>query len=153
MTAALPTLSDQRVRFAMLWVIPVLVAGAVSFAPPILNDPDTFWHIAAGRWMIAHGAVPATDPFSYTFIGRPWVVHEWLSEVAMAAAFLAAGWGGVMLLTGAAVGALTAVMDRWLVRWLPAGPALIALVLGFACLAPGMLVRPHLLALDRKSVV
>jgi hypothetical protein len=147
MTAALPSLSDQRARFAMLWVIPVLVAGAVSFAPPILNDADTFWHIAAGRWMIAHRAVPTTDPFSYTFAGRPWVAHEWLSEVAMAAAFLGAGWGGVMLLTGAAVGTLSAVMDRWLLRWLPPGPALIALVLGFACLAPGMLARPHLLAL------
>jgi hypothetical protein len=147
MTAALPTQSDQRARFALLWVVPILVAGAVSFAPPILNDADTFWHIAAGRWMIAHGAVPATDPFSYTFAGRPWVAHEWLSELAMAAAFIAAGWSGVMLLTGAAVGVVAAIMDRWLIRWLAPLPALLALALGFACLAPGMLARPHLLAL------
>jgi hypothetical protein len=147
MTTALPTLSDQRVRFAVLWVIPTLIAGAVSFATPILNDADTFWHIAAGRWIIAHQAIPYTDPFSYTFVGRPWVAHEWLSEVLMAAAFLAVGWGGVMLLTGAAVGALAAVMGRWLLRWLPALPAVLALTVGLACIAPGMLARPHLLAL------
>ena len=35
----------------MRWVIPIAVMGAVAFAPPILNDGDTFWHIAAGRWM------------------------------------------------------------------------------------------------------
>jgi hypothetical protein len=147
MTTALQTLRDQRARFAVLWVIPILLGAAVSFAPPILNDADTFWHIAAGRWMIAHGAVPATDPFSFTFVGRPWMAHEWLSEVFMAGAFLAAGWSGVMLLTGLAVGALAALMGGWLLRWLSPFSTLTTLVVGIACVGPGMLARPHLLVL------
>lgn len=28
-----------------------------------LGDPDTYWHIAAGNWMLAHHAVPRHDPF------------------------------------------------------------------------------------------
>jgi hypothetical protein len=147
MTTALQTLRDQRARFGVLWVIPILLGAAVSFAPPILNDADTFWHIAAGRWIIAHGAVPATDPFSFTFVGRPWMAHEWLSEVVMAAAFLTAGWSGVLLLTGLAVGALTALMGGWLLRWLSPLSVILALALGIACVAPGMLARPHLLVL------
>jgi len=41
----------------------VMLAVAL-FVPGVLNDADTFWHITAGEWMIAHGAVPHTDPFS-----------------------------------------------------------------------------------------
>ena len=147
MTTALQTLRDQRARFALLWVIPILLGAGLSFAPPILNDGDTFWHIAAGRWIIAHGAVPATDPFSFTFVGRPWMAHEWLSEVIMAGAFLAAGWSGVMLLTGLAIGALAALMGGWLLRWLSPFSTFATLVVGLACVGPGMLARPHLLVL------
>jgi hypothetical protein len=147
MTNALQALRDVRGRFAVIWVIPIMLAALVSFAPQILSDADTFWHIAAGRWMIAHGAVPATDPFSFTFAGQPWMAHEWLSEVLMAGAWLAAGWSGVMLLTGLAVGAVAALSGAWLLRWLSPLSSVAALAVGLACVAPGMLARPHLLAL------
>ena len=41
------------------------------FAPQILNDGDTYMHIAAGNWIVQHRAVPSVDPFSYTFAGAP----------------------------------------------------------------------------------
>ena len=145
--SSLQALRDMRARFLMIWVIPIVITALVSFAPQVLNDGDSFWHIAAGRWMIDHRAVPMTDPFSYTFAGRPWVAHEWLSEVALAAAYLAAGWSGVMLLTGVTAGALTALMGGWLLRWLSPLSALLALTLGLACVAPGALARPHFFAL------
>jgi len=140
-------LDRTRARFLLIWVIPIMLAAALSFAPAILNDGDTFWHIGAGRWMIAHLAVPATDPFSFTFVGRPWVAHEWLSEVAMAGAWLAGGWGAMMLLVGLAMGLTALLMGAWLLRWLGMLPALMAVVVGLACVAPGMLARPHLLVL------
>ena len=31
--------------------------------------------------MLAHGALPVHDPFSYTFAGARWVPHEWLAEI------------------------------------------------------------------------
>ena len=68
-------------------------------------DGDTNWHVATGRWILAHGAVPTTDPFSFSAYGHRWVAHEWLSEVLMALAWQGAGWSGVMLLT-ASVAAL-----------------------------------------------
>ncbi len=152
MTDALAALRDVRGRFLLIWVIPIALLGAVSFAPPILNDGDTFWHVAAGRWILAHHAVPRFDPFSFTFAGRPWVAHEWLSETVMAAAYLAVGWGGVMSLTGLAVAVVAAVSGAWLLRWLSPLSATLALALGLACIAPGMLARPHLLALPLAAV-
>jgi hypothetical protein len=130
---------------------PVLAAAAAAaltaFSPQIFNDGDTFMHVAAGARMLDQGAVLHADPFSFTFQGRPWQTHEWLSEVLMALAFRAAGWSGVALLSAAAVGATAGLMARHLGRWL-SGPVLIGvLVLGLASLSSSLLARPHLLAL------
>ena len=145
-------LAAERAQFLLAWVLPLAAVGLVSFAGPILNDGDTFWHLAAGRWMIAHGQVPAVDPFSYTFAGQPWVAQEWLSEVLMAGAWQAAGWAGVMLLIGLAMGATTALMLGWMRRWLAPLPAIAALVVGLACVAPSLLARPHILALPAMAL-
>ncbi len=147
MTANSEPLERTRARFLLIWVIPIGLAAALSFAAPILNDGDTFWHLATGRWILQHGAVPTTDPFSFTFVGRPWVTHEWLTEVAMAAGYMTGGWGAVMLLVGLAMGVTALLMGAWLLRWLGMLPALLAVVVGLACVAPGMLARPHLLVL------
>jgi hypothetical protein len=48
-----------------------------------VQDPDYFWHVTAGQWMVDNGRVPNTDPFSFTWAGQPWTPHEWLSEVVM----------------------------------------------------------------------
>ena len=32
----------------------------------LLNDPDTYLHIAAGGWMLAYAALPLPDPFSHS---------------------------------------------------------------------------------------
>src|SRR5258706_8285097 len=86
----------------------VLLAPFMAFAFIImlttaLRDGDTGWHLATGAWIVAHGAVPHSDPFSFTAAGKPWVAHEWLSELLMYAAYRAAGWSGLMLVFGVAM--------------------------------------------------
>lgn len=44
-------------------------------------DPDLWWHLRTGQWIVETGHVPSVDPFSFTRAGSPWVAHEWLSEV------------------------------------------------------------------------
>ena len=123
----------------------LLALGA--FAPQALNDGDSFWHIAAGQWTLAHGRAPHADPFSYTYPGTPWIAHEWLAEVAMALAYAGAGLRGVTALTGLAVGLAFYVLSRAVARDLR-GPAIVV-VLGLAALiiAPSLLARPHVIAL------
>lgn len=124
-----------------------LAAFAVAaFAPAILNDGDTYWHIRAGEWMIAHGAVLRADPFSYTVAGAPWHTAEWLSEVAMALAWRG-GWPGVHLLFAVAA-ALTASVTAFFVRRrVGLVPALVTVVLGLGCVAGSLLARPHMLSM------
>ena len=54
-------------RTSLPWLLPAGVyALLLMLGPRLLNDPDSFSHIAVGRWIMAHGAVPATDPFSFS---------------------------------------------------------------------------------------
>lgn len=46
-----------------------------------LRDPDYFWHETTGRLIAETGRVPTVDTFSFTWQGRPWTAHEWLSEL------------------------------------------------------------------------
>src|SRR5690348_6170167 len=69
----------------------------------LLNDPDTYLHIAAGRWMLAHAALPVHDPFSHSMPGADWLASEWLAEIIFAAVYDHTGWSGVILLTAAGV--------------------------------------------------
>ena len=90
--AALPWLAGAGVYVLLL-----------ALGPRLLNDPDSYSHIAVGRWIMAHGAVPASDPFSFSMHGAPWITFEWLSEVIYAAVYALSGWAGVVALAAAAV--------------------------------------------------
>src|SRR5581483_10015334 len=62
-------------------------------------DPDLWWHLATGRWIIGHARVPMSDPFSATHGGQTWYAHEWLAELGIGLADRAAGYAGAALLT------------------------------------------------------
>jgi len=122
-------------------------ARALAQPRALLNDPDTYLHIAAGRWMLAHAALPVHDPFSHSLAGATWVPHEWLSEIVLAAVYDLTGWSGLVLLTAAAFAASLALLTRFLLRWAEPFSTLIAATLGAAMVLGHLLVRPHLLAL------
>jgi len=113
----------------------------------LLNDPDTYWHIATGRWIWAHAAVPTSDPFSHTLPGAPWLAHEWLSELILADAYGALGWAGVVALTAFAAAASLSLLMRALERALRPAVALGATAMAFFLMAAHLTARPHALAL------
>ncbi len=134
-------------RTGLSW--PLLIA-AVAFIvlagrPELLRDPDSYWHIATGRWIFEHGTVPVVDVFSYTLQGSPWTAHEWLSEVVLAGTFNLAGWTGVVSLTAAAIALAFAMLARFLLRYLQPVHMLIVAALSAGLLAPHLLARPHIL--------
>ena len=124
-----------------------LIGFAVAaFAPQIFHDGDSWWHIAAGGWMLDHQAVLKADVFSLTFFGQPWDAQEYLSEILMALAYRLGEWTGLHLLFGAAMGATCAIVTFY-VRGKTGKPALLVALVGLACISGSLLARPHLLAL------
>src|ERR1700736_2577630 len=136
-------------RMIPSWPLIVGLAALVrALAQPtaLLNDPDTYLHIAAGRWMLTHLALPLQDPFSHSLAGAVWVPHEWLAEIILALVYDAAGWSGLVLLGAAGLPPGMALLPRYLPRFFEPFSALIAVTLGAALVLGHLLVRPHLLA-------
>ncbi|HEY9268835.1 MAG TPA: hypothetical protein VIO39_05220 [Methylotenera sp.] len=76
-----------------------VVIFAVLFISIVLSDPDYFWHLSAGQYIWEHKALPSADMFSYTFAGKPWVLHEWLFEIILFGVYSLCGGVGVKLFT------------------------------------------------------
>ncbi|MBS1772571.1 MAG: hypothetical protein JST82_06915 [Bacteroidetes bacterium] len=74
--------------------------GLCAFALGLkqLREPDIWWQLLSGRWMIEHGAITRTDMFSYTMQGHKWVNVKWLYEVVAAGLEKAGGPEVVLLL-------------------------------------------------------
>ena len=125
----------------------LLVYVIFLFEPRVLNDGDTYWHLAAGEWMLSHGRVLHQDVFSYTYLGQPWETHEWLSEILMAAVFRAGGWSGLLVLYATAAAVSVGLLAERVKRSLSGLTLIAVLVLALACSASTALVRPHLLIL------
>jgi hypothetical protein len=89
-----------------LWIFFVAIFAANRF---FLSDPDTYWHIATGRWILVERAFPRHDIFSHTAAGQPWVNMEWLAQIMLAWTYNWLGWGGLILLCGLLI-ALTFVL-------------------------------------------
>lgn len=128
----------------MLIAMAALAMGAVMVMNTgSLVDGDTAWHIAAGRWIVEHGYVPTTDPFSFTARGSAWTTHEWLAQVAMFLAYLGSGWAGVMILYAGCVAATFALLAAHLRRWMSPVAALVPLLYCAIGVQPSLLARPH----------
>jgi hypothetical protein len=75
-----------------------------------VGDPDFWWHMETGNWILAHGALPSHELFTYTVGSRPWADQEWGSEVlgylifkaggflAFSLAYTAVTWAGFWLI-------------------------------------------------------
>lgn len=139
----------QTIDLARLALMGAMVAGLVTFmfTHDVFNDGDTYWHLATGRWILEHGRVPLTDPFSYTMGGHPWQAHEWLADVFMYASYQAGGWNGLTLFFGL-VAALGAGMLAWRVSRSLGGITLIGmLAFALSSTSQSLLIRPHALML------
>jgi hypothetical protein len=133
---------------SFVWIAACATAfGAVLIPYSVFNDGDTYWHIAAGRWMLAHGQVLDHDVFSFTHAGQPWMSHEWLCEILMALAFGAGGWNGILVLFGISAAATAGLMTAEAGRKLGGIALPILIGLAFSIMSPSVLARPHLMAL------
>ncbi|MBW5446299.1 hypothetical protein GE107_09530 [Cohnella sp. CFH 77786] len=117
----------------------VVLAVVLMFPRYSYNDPDTFWHLELGRYMVDHRTV--LHHAIHTFYGDklPYVPHEYAFQIVLALLYSAFGWPGAYLLTAVCLLLLILGMDRLTsVSRMEIGlherhPALLPLVLLAAC--------------------
>ncbi len=85
--------SARRTR----WLLFVLVGlAAVLSSLFLIEDPDTYWHLSCGRWLVGHG-IFSTNVFSHTYPEFPWQYTEWLFGALLYLVWASLGWIGVSL--------------------------------------------------------
>ena len=113
----------------------------------LLKDSDTYWHIAAGKWIIAHNAFPRVDIYSFTKAGEPWISTSWLAQVLYGEAFELAGWAGPIVLAATCIAATIALLTFVLCRRIPWTYAVVVALAALTLSTHHLFARPHVLAL------
>jgi len=90
MVATMFSISEESIckieRVAELVFAIVLGAICVSLFSDnvwrVFQSSDTGWLVRTGEYVLAHG-LPATDLFSWTQPGKPWILYQWFFELCL----------------------------------------------------------------------
>lgn len=123
----------------------VLFSGLVFLGGKyMLRCADTLWHIKAGSVMLEQRSLITHDIFSHTAGGKPWIAHEWLSEVIMALCHQVAGLAGVVVFFSLLVACTFWLLLRLAKHYLDDLPALFCVFSALLLAGSHLLARPHL---------
>jgi hypothetical protein len=115
-----------------LFMAAVVLFGFRLGARPI-GDNSTFTHLRTGIDMARTGAIPRSDPYSYTAHGARWVVQSWLPEWTYGWAYRLGGFKLVVLEQAV----LVAVLAWLVVRLARAGTPLRTALAGIVAVGVG----------------
>lgn len=120
--------------------------GGVGF-----HDPDTCWILALGQYIVERGALPATDPYSYTYnFGlaepKPFVMYQWLTEVVFYLLYKLGGGMALLMFVGVVLtlAFLVVPLKIWGKTGAPALKAAGIVLLGLIACSVRSLARPEI---------
>ena len=147
---------------APAWLRPLVLALAVlalfsMFSAPV-GDPDTWFHLRTGAYIVQNHKLPVPDPFSWTTnMGQPAypgeettrelnLKHEWGAQVILYLVYAAGGFPGLVLFRAACLTAFCAIIG-W-IAYRRTGRFYLSLAAGMAA---AMMART--VATDRPFVI
>jgi len=92
-------LSTRRLYLFLAVALPVVAALAAD-----LPAVDLAYHLRAGESILATGAIPTVDTYTFTAAGERWLDQNWGAQVVLALAFRIAGWTALAILRAVLVG-------------------------------------------------
>jgi hypothetical protein len=154
--------SDTLPKPAPRWLVPALLGLTALLLLGLFSteiaDPDFWWHLKTGEYIVTQHRLPTPDPFAYTTASAAPVsadeaatrqfnlTHEWLAQAVWYLVYAAGGFGAVVLWKALLLTALCACTG-WVARhrtgsWLwgmAAALAAASLATEFAHDRPGIL--------------
>lgn len=105
---------------AMVGAVHILLFAAITLYPVWFTihyrgvyDPDIWWHMRAGEWVLQNHTVPRTNFLSTAGYGNPWVLYSWIFDITVAGLYRMFGLLGPIILYPVAMSLLIAAM-LWL---------------------------------------
>ncbi|MBF8289559.1 MAG: hypothetical protein HW391_527 [Chloroflexi bacterium] len=136
-----PTLPELWTFLAV--ALPVL--GALIATLPTV---DLAYQLRAGAAILAGDGIPATDTWTFTAAGAPWLDQQWGAQVVLAAIFGVTGWTGLAVVRAALVAlvfGLTLVAIRRRAPGIGPRTAALLTIAAFIVASPALALRPQLL--------
>lgn len=134
-------------------IFPVLlIAWAFLLACVPLWTTDIWWHLRTGELILERGALPATDWFSFSAAGQPWIDLHWGFQMLVTVVYRLGGVDWLVLLKAVCLAA--AVFCGWRAsgRGLPAWARAGCWILPIVCISSRPFVRPEMLSLILLAV-
>lgn len=132
-------MKDRLARALLLTfaMVPIVIS---SMRPATVADPDIWWHLQTGNWILLHRSIPTQDCLSTSMSGKPWIAYSWGFETIIALCQHKYGLPGIIGLTGILVMAsfisLFVLLRRYLPEHLAIGLSIIAAMALFRVFTP-----------------
>ena len=138
----------MRLGLDRLWLFLAVALPALASLLVPLPAVDLAYGVRAGDAILATGAIPASDAWTFTVAGTPWVDQQWLAQAVLAFLHSIGGWELLAVARAVAVAAAfgfvaAAAMARGAAPRMAAVLSLVA----FALTAPALALRPQLAAI------
>ncbi len=147
MIDAKPT-TERRRGIDVLWLVFLLtVAATLSLRPASVVDPDVWWHLRTGDWIVLHHAVPWQDVFGRYTLGHTWIDYTWLFDVLVASLYELKGLSGILAFTGTLIVASVVCVFGLLSKRMSQGYALSLSALFLIVILPLATPRPWLFSM------
>jgi hypothetical protein len=102
----------QAVAIAALFAVPAIFCVYAA----CVRDPDVWWHLRTGEWIMQHHAIPRVDTYSSVTAGQPWAAYSWLFELLIFKLFSSLGLVGIVAYTAGMMLAITVALHRLIKR-------------------------------------
>jgi hypothetical protein len=131
------------------WLVPAMalfaIATALKFGIRPVSDPDAWWHLKTGAYLLSRWRFNGPDPW-VPFSSRPFVLTQWLPEVVAQKGYELFGLPAVAWLRCAAILALISAL-AWAARQTAdTVPAIIAALAGLMGTGGSLSERPQLVS-------
>ncbi len=144
----------SRVTRRLVLALPGLaIALGFAFGLRRLDNTDTWWHLAGGRWIVAHRTIPWTDPLSWTVPDHPWINVQWLYDVVLYGLYQVGGPSFLVVVSALAYTLAAALLVMNVRRHV--GPLLTTLLCAWAILVSQerFAIRPEMVSFPLLQVV
>jgi hypothetical protein len=145
MPTAAPAIAGSDRMFRLLTVLAIPLMALVVFRTlyqPV-NDPDTFWHLRLGDYLLKDWNFRGPEQWS-SLASRPLVFHEWAPELVYISGYRIGGYPALAWIQAAGGVCLLVTLYLCARRFAPALVAAISAIAGFAGASASVAVRPQM---------
>jgi len=135
-------------------ILPLLGLLVVSlFSLRRLDDFDTWWHMASGRWILQNHTVPHVDTLSFTVPTNEWINLQWLYDLLLVLLWNIGGANILVLASVACFVGTFALLSRHLGRHVGAVTSTLLLVWVAMTVSERFLIRPEMASFPLLAAV